>query len=78
MIVPEKEHLAVVYEDTTRIPVDDGEPPCFKFHNVFLPFENEDSLKEWLEKEGAKVKHRVLRCIPQDVIRTVSYTFTDR
>lgn len=78
MIIPQEEHLAVVYEDTTRIPGDDGEPSYFKHHNVFLPFENEDRLKEWLEKEGTKVKHRVLRCIPQDVTRTVSYTFSDR
>ena len=77
MSIPTEEHFAVVYEESIRLS-DYGEDPYHKSVDVYRPFASEEELKDWLEHDGQKVRHRVLRCIPQDVSRNVSYSFSDR
>jgi hypothetical protein len=77
MNTSEEEHFAVIYEESVRLSGYDDDP-YYKRLDVYLPFESEDKLKNWLETDGTKVKHRVLRCIPQAVSRNVSYSFSDR
>ncbi len=77
MSIPTEEHFAVVYEESIRLS-DYGEEPYHKTVDIYRPFASSDKLKEWLENDGQKVKHRVLRCIPQTVTRQVSYSFSNK
>lgn len=77
MNIPAEEHFAVVFEESVRLN-DYDEVPYYKSIDVYRPFESEDELKNWLEHDGQKIKHRVLRCTPQDVSRTVSYSFSNK
>lgn len=71
MKVPKEKHFAVVYD------VDASDPEYPVTHQVYLPFESQDALEDWLETKGCKIPHQVLFCSPQVKSRQVRYDFKD-